>query len=179
MPLTSAGTPHGMHRKKNKGVIAQHDQMENLLFNPILLRNPYGLQTYDPPAPVSRSARMTGMYHQPGLCQGSWRNEPRLLTRIQCNCKDLSVGKRKQESQRCDQRIRNPNVWTRAKEQEQHVGAGKGASQKLKTPASCSNEHIEMDGSHISQLQLAAKFEEITFPGTNQDFSLVIEGTAR
>lgn len=44
MPLTSAGTPHGMHRKKNKGVIAQHDQMENLLFNPILLRNPYGLK---------------------------------------------------------------------------------------------------------------------------------------
>lgn len=66
----------------------------------------------------------------------------------------------------------------KARTQEQHVGAGKGACQKLKSPASSSNEHIEMDGSHISQLQLAAKFGEITFPGTNQDFTLVVKGTA-
>lgn len=57
------------------------------------------------------------------------------------------------------------------------MGAGKGACQKLETPAANANRHIEMDGSRISQLQLAAKFGEIGFPGTNQDFTLVVKGT--
>lgn len=68
-------------------------------------------------------------------------------------------------------------VRVKAKEQEEHVGAGKGACQKLETPAANANRHIEMDGSRISQLQLAAKFGEIGFPGTNQDFTLVVKGT--
>lgn len=68
-------------------------------------------------------------------------------------------------------------VRVKAKEQEEHVGAEKGSCQKLETPAANSNEHIEMDGSCISQLQPAAKFGEIGFPGTNQDFTLVVKGT--
>lgn len=35
-----------------------------------------------------------------------------------------------------------------------------------------------MDGSHISQLQLAARFGEITFPGTNWEAVLELKGTA-
>lgn len=45
-------------------------------------------------------------------------------------------------------------------------------------PAPSSNKHVEMDGSHISQLQLAARFGEITFPGTNWEPVLEIKGTA-
>lgn len=46
------------------------------------------------------------------------------------------------------------------------------------TLAPSSNKHVEMDGSHISQLQLAASFGEITFPGTNWEPVLEIKGTA-
>ena len=46
------------------------------------------------------------------------------------------------------------------------------------TLAPSSNKHVEMDGSHISQLQLAARFGEITFPGTNWEPVLEIKGTA-
>lgn len=46
------------------------------------------------------------------------------------------------------------------------------------TPAPSSNKHVEMDGSHISQLQLAARFGEITFPGTNWEPVLEVKGTA-
>ena len=41
-----------------------------------------------------------------------------------------------------------------------------------------SNRHVEMDGSHISQLQLADRFGEITFPGTNWEPVLEIKGAA-
>lgn len=68
-------------------------------------------------------------------------------------------------------------VRVKAKEQKELVGSGKGSCQKLETPAANSNEHVEMDGSRISQLQLTAKFGEIGFPGTNQDFTLVVKGT--
>jgi len=44
------------------------------------------------------------------------------------------------------------------------------------TPSS--NRHVEMDGSHISQLQLADRFGEITFPGTNWEPVLEIKGAA-
>lgn len=47
------------------------------------------------------------------------------------------------------------------------------------TPAPNANEHVEMDGSHINQLQLAARFGEITFPGTNWEPFLEIKGIAR
>lgn len=46
------------------------------------------------------------------------------------------------------------------------------------TLAPSSNKRVEMDGSHISQLQLAARFGEITFPGTNWEPVLEIKGTA-
>lgn len=52
------------------------------------------------------------------------------------------------------------------------------ARRDWKDLAPSSNKHAEMDGSHISQLQLAARFGEITFPGTNWEPILEIKGTA-
>lgn len=48
----------------------------------------------------------------------------------------------------------------------------------LRDSTSSSNKHVEIDGSHTSQLRLAARFGEITFPGTNWEPVWGIKGTA-
>lgn len=55
-------------------------------------------------------------------------------------------------------------VRVKAKEHEEHVGAGNDACQKLETPEANSNEHIEMDGSRISLLQAGSQVWGNRFP---------------